>query len=109
MHFLYLALAICSEVIGTTALKMSAEFTKTVPSIFVVVGYASAFYFLSLALSSIQVGVAYAMWAGLGIVLITIIGAVAFKEIPDMPAIIGLVMIILGVCVIHIFSKTVTH
>ncbi|WP_166836562.1 DMT family transporter [Rheinheimera pleomorphica] len=109
MHFLYLALAICSEVIGTTALKMSDEFTKLTPSIFVVLGYASAFYFLSLALSSIQVGVAYAIWAGLGIVLITLIGAVAFKEVPDLPAVLGLSMIILGVFVINIFSKTVTH
>ena len=66
-------------------------------------------YFLSLALSSIQVGVAYAIWAGLGIVLITLIGAVAFKEVPDLPAVLGLSMIIAGVFVINIFSKTVTH
>ncbi|MDN3378975.1 MULTISPECIES: SMR family transporter [unclassified Pseudoalteromonas] len=109
MPYLFLGLAILSEVIGTSALKMSEEFTKIGPSIVVVLGYGAAFYFLSIALSSIQVGVAYGIWAGLGIVLITLIGAVFFKEIPDLPAILGLLMIITGVMVIHFFSKTASH
>jgi small multidrug resistance pump len=109
MAYLYLAIAIISEVIATSALKASEEFTKVVPSIIVVVGYGSAFYFLSLVLKTIPVGIAYAIWAGVGIVLVAIVAAIVFKQIPDLPAIIGMVLIISGVVVIKVFSKTSGH
>jgi small multidrug resistance pump len=109
MGYLYLAIAIVSEVIGTSALKATDGFTKLIPSTIVVVGYGAAFYFLSLVLKSIPVGVAYAIWAGLGIVLVALVAAVIFKQVPDVPAIIGMVLIVSGVVVINVFSKTVVH
>ena len=109
MGYIYLGIAIVAEVIATSALKASEEFTKLAPSVTVVVGYAAAFYFLTLVLRTIPVGIAYAIWAGLGIVLIAIVGAIAFKEIPDLPAIIGMALIVAGVVVVNVFSKTVPH
>jgi small multidrug resistance pump len=109
MGYLYLGMAIICEVIGTSALQVSNGFTKIVPSIVVVLGYGLAFYLMSISLRYMPVGIAYAIWAGLGIVLIAIIGAVAFKQIPDLPAITGMGLIILGVLVIRIFSKTAGH
>ncbi len=107
MAYLYLAIAIIAEVTATSALKASAEFTKLIPSIIVVVGYGLAFYFLTLVLRTIPIGVTYAVWSGLGIVLVTIAGAILYKQIPDTPAIIGMGLIVLGVVVIHLFSKTI--
>ena len=107
--FVYLALAIIAEVIATNALKASEEFTKLIPSVIVVVGYGAAFYLLSLVLKTIPVGVAYAIWSGVGIVLIAVIAAVVFKEIPDIPAMIGMALIISGVIVINVFSNTSGH
>lgn len=107
--YLYLALAIVAEVIGTSALKASEEFTRVVPSIIVVVGYALAFYFLSLVLKTIPLGVAYAIWAGAGVALIALVGVVLFKQTLDLPAIIGIALIVAGVVVIHMFSKTSMH
>ena len=109
MDYLYLCVAIIAVVIATSALKTSEGFSKFVPSIVVVAGYGAAFYFLSLVLKSIPIGIAYAIWAGMGIVLIAIIGAIFFKQIPDFPAIIGMGLIVSGVAVINIFSKTVGH
>ena len=109
MGYIYLAIAIISEVIATSALKSSEEFTKLVPSIIVVVGYCAAFYFLALVLRTIPMGVAYAIWTGIGITLIAIVGAVMFKEIPDAATIIGMILIISGVVVMNIFSKTIVH
>ena len=109
MAYLYLGIAILAEVIGTSALKASREFTNLVPSLIVVVGYGAAFYFMTLALRSIPIGITYAVWSGIGIVLIAIAGAFLYKEIPDLPAIIGMGLIISGVAVIHVFSKTVGH
>lgn len=109
MGYVYLAIAIVAEVIATNAIKLSEEFTRVGPSIIVVVGYGVAFYFLSLVLKTIPVGVAYAIWAGMGIVLVTIVAAFMFKQIPDLPAVIGISLIILGVAVIHVFSKTSGH
>lgn len=106
MPYIFLSFAIISEVVATTALKASAEFTKPVPSIIVVVGYAISFYLLTLVLRSLPVGVTYAIWAGMGIFLIAVIGAVYYKEIPDLPAIVGMVLIIAGVVVLQGFSKT---
>jgi len=109
MTYFYLAIAIIAEVVATSALKASAEFTRLVPSLIVVVGYGIAFYFMTLVLRSIPVGITYAIWSGLGIVLVTIIGAVLYKEIPDIPAVIGIGLIIAGVMVINVYSNTVSH
>lgn len=109
MAYLYLTIAIIAEVVGTSALKASKEFTNLVPSLIVVVGYGVAFYFMTLALRSIPIGITYAVWSGVGIVLIAIAGAFLYREIPDLPAIIGMGLIITGVAVIHVFSKTVSH
>jgi len=109
MGYLYLGIAIICEVIGTSALQASNGFTKIFPSIIVVLGYGVAFYLLGFALKFMPIGIAYAIWAGLGIVLIAIIGAIVFKQIPDLPAVLGMGLIILGVLVIHLFSKTAGH
>jgi len=109
MGYLYLAIAIVAEVIATSALKSSEGFSRLWPSVIVVIGYCVAFYFLSLVLKTIPVGIAYAIWAGLGIVLIAIIGAVIFKQVPDLPAIIGMGLIIAGLVVINVFSNMVAH
>jgi len=108
-NFFFLGIAIIFEIIATSALKKSEQFTQLIPSIITIVGYFAAFYFLSFAIRTIPVGIAYAIWSGVGIVLITIIGAVFFKQIPDVPAIIGLALIMIGVVVINIFSKTTAH
>ena len=108
-NFFFLGIAIIFEIIATSALKKSEEFTRLIPSIITILGYFAAFYFLSFAIRTIPVGFAYAIWSGVGIVLITIIGAIFFKEIPDLPAIIGLALIIIGVVVINVFSKTAAH
>lgn len=104
-----MALAILAEAVATTALKMSEQFTRLLPSTVVVVGYAAAFYFLSLSLRTIPVGVAYAVWSAVGIVLITVVGAVMFRQVPDLPAIAGMLLIIAGVVVINLFSKMSAH
>jgi len=107
--YIYLILAIVFEIIATTFLKKSEEFSKLLPSIVTVIGYSAAFYFLSLTLRQIPVGITYAIWSGVGIIFITIIGIVAFKQIPDLPAIIGIALIVIGVIIINIFSKMGTH
>ena len=109
MAYWYLAIAIVAEVVATNALKASDEFTKLVPRIIVIVGYGAAFYFLSLVLQSIPVGIAYAIWAGMGIVLVAIVSAILFKQVPDLPAIIGMALIVSGVIVINVFSKMASH
>ena len=109
MAYIYLAIAILAEVAATSALKASEEFTRLVPSLVVVVGYGVAFYLLTLVLRSIPVGVTYAIWAGVGIVLVALVGAVLYKQVPDMPAMIGIGLIVAGVVVINVFSKTVGH
>ena len=109
MAYFYLAIAIVAEVVATSALKASAEFTKLIPSLIVVVGYGLAFYFMTLVLRTIPLGITYAVWSGLGIVLVTIVGVLLYKQIPDVPAIIGMILIVSGVVVIHAFSKTVSH
>ena len=96
MSYLYLAIAIVAEVIATSALKATVGFTKVGPSVIVVVGYGVAFLCLSLVLETIPVGVAYAIWAGLGIVLVTVVGAIIYRQIPDVPAIIGSIDVVMG-------------
>ena len=107
MAYIYLAIAIVAEVAATSALKASVEFTKWLPSLVVVMGYGIAFYFMTLTLRTIPIGITYAIWSGLGIVLVALVGALLYKQTPDIPAIIGMVLIILGVVVIHVFSNTV--
>ena len=107
MGYLYLSLAIVVEVIATTALQASEGFTRVGPSAVVVVGYGLAFYLLSHVLRYIPMGVTYAIWSGVGIVLIGIAGAVVYKQIPDLPAVLGMGLIVAGVAVINLFSKTV--
>ncbi|MCA9500487.1 MAG: SMR family transporter [Nitrospirales bacterium] len=107
MTYLYLFLAIVAEVIATSSLKAAEGFTKLGPSLLVVIGYFAAFFLLSLVLRSMTVGIAYAIWSGVGIILLALVGAVAFREIPDTPAVIGMGLIIAGVIVIHVFSQTV--
>jgi small multidrug resistance pump len=108
MGYLHLAIAIVAEVAGTVALKASVEFTKLVPSVIVVVGYAIAF-FLALTFRTIPVGIAYALWGGVGIALIVIAGAVLFNEIPDPPAIIGLGLIVVGAVIVNTMLLTTAH
>lgn len=109
MHYLYLAVAIVSEVAATSALKLSNGMTNLVPSAVTVVGYVVAFYFLSLTLRVVPVGVAYAIWSGVGIVLISIVGLLWFKQALDFAAIAGMALIILGVAVIYLFSEAAAH
>ncbi len=109
MHWLYLGVAILFETIGTTALKASDGMTRLAPALLVVVAYAVSFWLLALVLRVIPVGVAYAIWSGLGICLIAAIGWVVFGQRLDAPALLGLGMIIAGIAVINLFSKTVGH
>lgn len=107
--YLLLFIAIIFETIATSALKSTEQFTRPIPTIITIIGYAAAFYFLSLTLKSIPVGIAYAIWSGVGIILITVAGIFLYKQIPDIPAIIGLFLIIAGVLIINLFSKTSVH
>jgi small multidrug resistance pump len=109
MHWLYLGVAILFETIGTTALKASDGFTRLGPSILVVLSYVLSFWLLALVLRIIPVGVAYAIWAGLGVCLIAGIGWVVFGQRLDAPALLGLFLIISGIVVINLFSNTVGH
>ncbi|MDA7424235.1 DMT family transporter [Thalassococcus lentus] len=109
MPYLILILAVAAETIGTTALQASQAFTRPLPSLLVVVAYAAAFYLLGHALKYFPVGVAYAIWSGLGIVLIAAIGFVVFGQKLDWPAMLGLAMILGGILVIHLFSQTAQH
>ena len=108
-NYVFLTLAIIAETVATTALKMTEQFTRLWPSVVVVIGYATAFYFLSFALRSIPVGVACAVWSAVGIVLVTVAGMVMFKQTPDLPAVIGLSLIVAGVVVVNLFSKMSAH
>ena len=108
-HWLALAIAIFAEVIATTALKASNEFTRLVPSIIVVAGYGTAFYFMAISMRVLPVGIMYAIWSGMGIVLVSIIGWLVYKQTLDLPSLIGMGLIIAGVIVINLFSKSVGH
>lgn len=110
MHtYLILFAAIAFETIGTTALQMSHQFTRPLPSIIVVLGYAVSFYLLSITLKTMPVGIVYAIWSGLGIVFIALIGLAAFGQRLDIPAIFGMSLILSGILVIHLFSATAPH
>lgn len=107
--YIYLAVAILAEVIATSALKASEGFTRWWPTVITVLGYAIAFYCLSLTLRVLPTGVAYAIWSGVGIVLISVVGWMVFKQSLDWPAIIGMGLIVAGVVVINVFSSSVRH
>lgn len=108
-QFIFLFLAILLEVVGTSGLKASEQFTKLWPSVITVAAYICAFYFLALTLRTLPVGIAYAIWSGVGIVLVSIIGLVFYKQSLDLPAITGVGLIIAGVIIINLFSKSVSH
>ena len=105
-QWVFLSVAIVCEVAATSALKASAGFTRLWPSVIVTIGYMTAFYFLSLTLKTVPVGVAYAIWSGAGIVLIGLIGWLVLKQPLDLPAALGMGLIIAGVAVIQLFSRT---
>ena len=107
--YLYLLAAIVAEVIATSALKASEGFTRLGPTAMVVVGYGVAFWLLSLTLRTIPVGVAYAIWSGLGIVLIAIVGWLAFGQKLDAWAVLGMSLIVAGVLIMNLLSKTAAH
>ena len=109
MKYIFLSLAILSEVIATTLLTASAGFAKPVPALLSLIGYGAAFYWLALTLRTMPVGIAYGIWSGVGIILISAIGMVWFRQTLDMPAVVGLVLIIAGVLIINLFSNTVSR
>ena len=108
-HYLYLIAAVAAETVGTTALQASQQFTRIGPSILVIIGYGLAFYLMSLTLRFMPVGIVYAIWSGLGIVLIALIGLLVFGQKLDWPAILGMGLILTGILVIHLFSTTSGH
>jgi len=109
MGYVYLAVAILAEVVGTSALKAAEGFTRPLPSLLVVAGYGTAFYFLSLVLRTIPVGVAYAIWSGVGVALIAVIGWAVYRQTLDAGAIAGIALIVAGVVVIQVFSRSAAH
>jgi small multidrug resistance pump len=108
-HYIFLIFAIVAETIGTTALQASQQFTRLWPSALCIVAYAVSFYLLALVLRIMPVGIVYAIWSGLGIFSISVIGFVVFGQRLDWPAVLGLVLIMSGIVVIHLFSKTAGH
>jgi small multidrug resistance pump len=109
MQWLYLGTAIVAEVIATSVLKASEGFIRLIPSLVVLAGYATAFYFLSLTLRTIPLGIAYAIWSAVGIALVSVIGWLLYRQSLDAPAIIGIGFIVAGVVIINGFSKSVAH
>lgn len=109
MGYPVLLVAIVLEVIGTSFLMASQQFTRLVPTVVMALAYLASFYFLSQALRYMPLGIAYAMWSGLGIVLTVAIGMVVFRQVPDWPAVAGVSLIILGVVVINGFSSVAGH
>ncbi len=109
MHYLYLIIAIVAEVVATSTLKATDEFTRLWPSIIVTAGYFISFYFMTLSLRVIPVGISYAVWSGVGIVLVSIISVFAYNQTLDVPAIFGMGLIIAGVIVINTLSKSIIH
>jgi len=109
IEYIYLLIAILAEVIATSSLKASQGFTRFIPSMVVLLGYGAAFYLLSLSLNGIGVGVAYALWSGIGIILLAAVGVVVFGEKIDVPAVIGFVLILAGVVILNLYSKVLAH
>ena len=109
MHWFHLLMAIVCEVIATSALKSAEGFTQWRPAVVVVIGYAFAFYFLSLTLKVLPIGIAYAIWSGVGLVLVSLIAWRLFNQTLDAPALLGMALIMSGVVVINVFSKSIPH
>lgn len=107
MKWIYLIIAVIFEVIATSALKESNSFTKLVPSLFVIIGYSISFYFLSLTLKNLSIGITYAIWSGLGILLICLVGYFRYGQNLDFPAIIGILFIGIGILIIRFFSVSI--
>jgi small multidrug resistance pump len=107
MHWIYLSCAIVLEVLATSALKAADGFTRWFPTLVVVLGYAGAFYFLSLTLRTVPLGVAYAVWSGVGIALISIVGWIVYQQVLDLPAVLGIALIMSGVVVLSVYSEVV--
>jgi small multidrug resistance pump len=109
MHGLYLGLAIVAEVVATSALKAADGFSRLLPSILVIGGYSLAFFLLSLSLKAIPVGIAYAIWSGVGVVLVSVLAWLVYGQSLDAPAVVGTALILCGVLVINLFSKSAAH
>ncbi len=109
MKWIYLIIAIITEVIATSALKESEGFTKAIPSLIVIIGYSMTFYFMSLTLREMSVGITYAIWSGMGILLITLIGYFRYNQILDAPAVLGMSLIALGIIILRFFSNSVDN
>ena len=109
MGYLYLLIAIIGEVVATTYLKSTNNFSEVMPTTYVVTGYGIAFYFMMLAMKTIPIAITYSIWAGIGISAITILGALKYKEVPDLMALIGLGLIIVGVIILVFYSKMGTN
>lgn len=109
MPYLFLAIAVVSEVIATSMLKSTEGFTRLIPSLGVTAGYVCAFYFLSLTLRTMPVGIAYAIWAGVGVALVAAVAWLVHGQRLDLPAVIGMALIIAGVVILNLFSKSVSH
>lgn len=109
LHYVYLILAVAAETVGTTALQASQQFSRLLPSALVVVAYGISFYLLAQVLRVMPVGIVYAIWSGLGIVFIAAIGFVVFGQKLDLPAVLGLGLIIAGIVVINLFSGSTGH
>ena len=107
MKWIYLIVAIITEVIATSALKESEGFSKILPSLIVVIGYSLTFYFLSLTLKEISVGITYAIWSGMGILLISLIGYFKYNQVLDMPGILGMTFILIGIIILRFYSKSI--
>ena len=109
MKWIYLIIAIITEVIATSALKESEGFTKAIPSLIVIIGYSMTFYFMSLTLRDMSVGITYAIWSGMGILLITLIGYFRYNQMLDAPAVLGMSFIALGIIILRVFSNSVNY
>ena len=107
--YLFLLAAIIFETVGTSALKACDQFTRPLPSFVAIVSYLVAFYLLSLTLRTVPIGIAYAIWSGMGIVLVALIGLFWFRQALDTPAVVGLLLIVAGVVVINVLSKCAPH
>ncbi|MFZ1875116.1 SMR family transporter [Serratia sp. D1N4] len=107
--FMYLTMAIIAEVIATTMLKASEGFTRLWPSVVVIVGYAVAFWGLSMVVKTMPLGIVYAIWSGMGIVLVSVAAVFIYQQKLDLPAVLGMSLIIAGVLVINLFSKSSVH
>ncbi|MCY4781272.1 multidrug efflux SMR transporter [Sphingobacterium sp. UT-1RO-CII-1] len=108
-HYLFLAAAILFEVVGTSFLKKTEQFSKPVPSIIFICSLALSFYLLTYALKGVPMGIAYAIWSAFGIVIISAVGYFVYKETLDLPAILGIALIVIGVVIINLFSKSSAH